>query len=66
LTYNIDTIDYLRAVYGDNIKIFVTYKSSIFQTIEKYYEIENVVKGPKKNSMMSRLFKRQKRTIYQS
>jgi type IV pilus assembly protein PilB len=41
---NIDTIDYLRAVYGDNIKIFVTYKSSIFQTIEKYYEIENVVK----------------------
>lgn len=41
---NIDTIDYLRAVYGDNIKIFVTYKSSIYQTIEKYYEIENVVK----------------------
>ncbi|MBP8613048.1 MAG: type II/IV secretion system protein, partial [Candidatus Atribacteria bacterium] len=31
-------------VYGDNIKIFVTYKSSIYQTIEKYYEIENVVK----------------------
>ncbi|BAL81598.1 GspE/PulE family protein [Caldisericum exile] len=41
---NIDTVDYVRAVYGMNVKFYVTPKSAIIQTIEKYYELENVVK----------------------
>ncbi|MGB9832223.1 MAG: GspE/PulE family protein, partial [Caldisericum exile] len=41
---NIDTVDYVRAVYGTNVKFYVTPKSAIIQTIEKYYELENVVK----------------------
>ena len=41
---NIDTVDYVRAVYGTNVKFYVTPKSGIIQTIEKYYELENVVK----------------------
>jgi len=41
---NIDTIDYLRLAYGSNVKFYITPKSAIIQTIEKYYELENVLK----------------------
>lgn len=41
---NIDAIDYLRAVFGLNAKFYVTPRSAIIQTIEKYFELENVVK----------------------
>jgi len=41
---NIDAIDYLRVIFGFNIKFYVTPKSAIIQTIEKYYEIEDTVK----------------------
>ncbi len=41
---NIDAIDYLRVAFGSNAKFYVTPKSAIIQTVEKYFEIEDVVK----------------------
>uniref|UniRef100_A0A7C4XSU4 Type II/IV secretion system protein n=1 Tax=Caldisericum exile TaxID=693075 RepID=A0A7C4XSU4_9BACT len=41
---NIEAIDYVRVVYGMGVKFYVAPKSAIIQIIEKYYELENVVK----------------------
>lgn len=41
---NIEAIDYLRLVLGENIVFYITTRANIDQAIEKYYEMEDVVK----------------------
>ncbi len=41
---NIEAIDYLRLTLGENIVFYVTTRANIDQAIEKYYEMEDVVK----------------------
>jgi type IV pilus assembly protein PilB len=41
---NIEAIDYLRLSYGINVKVFVSTRPAISQSIEKYYEMESTLK----------------------
>ncbi len=41
---NIEAIDYLRLCLGSSVKIFVTTRAAINQSIEKYYEMETTLK----------------------
>ncbi len=41
---NIEAIDYLRLTLGENLVFYVTTRANIDQAIEKYYEMEDVVK----------------------
>jgi len=41
---NIDALDYIKALFGNHVELYVTSKGAILQAIEKYYEIDNIVK----------------------
>jgi len=41
---NIEAMDYLRLVLGNNIKFYVSTRAAINQAIEKYYEMESALK----------------------
>ena len=41
---NIDTFDYLKILFGENIKFYVTSKAMILQIVERYFEVDSIVK----------------------
>ncbi len=41
---NIEAMDYLRLILGNNIKFYVSTRAAINQAIEKYYEMESALK----------------------
>lgn len=41
---NIETLDYIRLAFGERLKLYVTTRPAVIQSIEKYYEMETALK----------------------
>ncbi len=50
---NIEAMDYVRLTLGENIIFYVSTRANIEQSIEKYYEMENVLKRAEEEAFSS-------------